>query len=46
MCAAGREQNPNVLLAGLVEALLEPVSRRARQEALRAIRGESPTDAV
>lgn len=31
---AGRERNPNTDLDGLVEALLDPVGRRARQQAL------------
>lgn len=31
---AGRGRNPNAHLERLVEALLEPVARRARQEGL------------
>jgi len=33
----GRERNPNMGMEGLVEALLEPVARRARREALRVL---------
>jgi hypothetical protein len=36
MQEGGRERNPNTGLGGLVEALLEPVARRARQQALEA----------
>jgi hypothetical protein len=38
MQEAGRERNPNAHLERLVEALLEPVERRARQEALDVLR--------
>jgi hypothetical protein len=34
----GREQKPDGHLGRLVEALLEPVARRARREALDALR--------
>jgi hypothetical protein len=36
MQEAGREQKPYGHLGRLVEVLLEPVARRARQEALEA----------
>jgi hypothetical protein len=35
MRATGREQKPYAHLERLVEALFEPVARRARREALR-----------
>jgi hypothetical protein len=38
MQEAGREQKPYAHLERLVEALLEPVARRARREALDALR--------
>jgi hypothetical protein len=37
MRESGRERNPNMSVEGLVETLLDPVARRARQEALRAV---------
>lgn len=36
MRESGREPNPNLDMGRLVEALLEPVARHARQQALAA----------
>jgi hypothetical protein len=36
MQEAGPERNPNIGLDSLIEALLDPVARRARQQALEA----------
>jgi hypothetical protein len=39
MRESGPERNPNTGVEGLIEALLEPVARRARREALEATCG-------
>lgn len=41
MQRAGPERNPNIRLDALVEALLDPIGRRARQQALEASRSLS-----